>query len=89
MDDPAALAVVAGAIRARLDRGDLAGLTLAPAGGEEDWITLEDFARATLAEVDDYLAFVESGEGRVHPAAWHNLVGRLRLLERAAHRRGR
>ena len=86
MDDPAALAILAGAIRAHLERGDLAGLTLAGAS-EADRMPLEDFARAVLAEVDDYLAFAESGEGRVHPSAWRDLIERLRTIERAAHRR--
>ena len=89
MDDPSlAVLLLADEVGAHLARGELAGLTLARAGGEADWVAVEELARAVLAEVDACLAFAAGGTGRVHPARWHELAARLRAIERATHRGG-
>ena len=88
MDDPASVVLIlAEEVREHLERGELAGLTLARAGGETDCIAVEELARAVLEEVRDCLDFAAGG-GRVHPARWYELADRLRAIERAP-RRGR
>jgi hypothetical protein len=86
VDDPVSVVLVlVEEVGAHLKRGELAGLTLARAGGEADWIAVEELARAVLEEVRDCLDFAAGG-GRVHPARWYELADRLRAIERAPHR---
>ena len=86
MDDPSLVVLLlADEVGSYLARGELAGLPLARAGGEADWVAVEDLARAVLAKVDECLAFAAGGTGRVQPARWYELAARLRAIERATH----
>ena len=89
MEDPAAVVLVlAGELRAHVERGKLAGVMLAPAGGEADRVPVEGLARAVPGEVDECLAFAAGGRGRVHPTRWYELAARLWAIERATHAQG-
>ena len=85
-DPSLAVLPLADQVRARLARGELAGLPLA--GGPGDWLAAERLAQATLLAVEQCRAFARSEQGRVPPSRWHELAEQLRAIERAARERG-
>ena len=86
MDDPAAVVLVlADEVRAHLERGELAGKSVALPGSGGVRRDAERAARIVLADVEHCLR--DPAERGVTPSAarWHALAEQLRAIERATH----